>query len=111
MKKYCMVIKITATTKKIGTATSKGYEQTLMQKLVESEVSKSIRAIIPIRYSGLFVMIIAAFRTISYILQALSIVRNDSIRENSLFHLRAPKVMVSYIISDMFPLLLPIIYY
>jgi hypothetical protein len=74
MMKYWMTKEIAATTRKIGTALAKEYEQTLMQKLVESEVSISIMAIIPIRYNGLFVMVMAVLRIISYILLAITLV-------------------------------------
>jgi hypothetical protein len=80
MRKYWMAKEIAATTKKIGITLAKEYEHALMQKLLDSEVSISIMIIMPIRYNGSFVMMLAILCIISCILSAL----NDSIRNNSL---------------------------
>jgi len=72
MMKYWMTKEIAATTRKIGTALAKEYEQTLIQKLVERDMSMSIMIIMPIRYNGPFVMMIGDLRFVSYILLALN---------------------------------------
>ncbi len=89
MMRYWITKEIVATATKIGTALAKEYEQTLMQKLVESDVSISIIIIMPIRYNGPFVMMTAVLRItlyISFIPLALNSIQNDSNRDISLFH-------------------------
>jgi len=70
--KYWMMKDIEVIVKKMGMVLANGYEQTLMQKLVESDVSISIRTIIPIRYNGPFVMMLAVLWIISCIILALN---------------------------------------